>query len=102
MLPPIQFTGHNVEINQMLRDFVNDKFSRLTKHADQIISVHVILNVDKLSQVAEARLHIPHSEVYAKAESEDMYKAIDLLVDKLVRQLEKHGGKSGKKNHHRA
>ena len=93
MLPQIQFTGHGVEVTQLLRDFINDKFTRLTKHSQQIISIHVILNVEKLRQIAEAKLHIPHNEIHAQAESEDMYKTIDLLVDKIVRQLEKHRGK---------
>jgi len=97
MLPSIQFTGHGVELTPTLRDFINDKFERLAKHAVQIISVHVILNVDKLCQIAEAKLHLPHKEIYAKADSEDMYKTIDLLIDKLTRQLEKHRGK--KDNH---
>jgi putative sigma-54 modulation protein len=94
MLPQIQFTGHGIEITQVLRDFVNDKFERVTKHAQQIISIHVILNVEKLRQIAEAKIHIPHNDIYAQAESEDMYKTIDLLVDKIVRQLEKHRGKA--------
>lgn len=101
MLPPIQLTGHGIEITQVLRDFVNDKFKRLSKHASQITSLHVTLHVDKLSQIAKAQIHIPHNEVDAQADSEDMYKSIDLLIDKLVRQLEKHGGKSGAKNHRR-
>jgi len=100
MLPQIQFTGHGIEITEVLRDFIENKFSHLAKHAQQIISVHVTLHVDKLSQIAEAKIHVPHNEVYAKAESEDMYKAVDLLVDKLIRQLEKHSGKEVK-NHRR-
>lgn len=96
MLPQIQFTGHGIEITPILRDFINDKFDRLTKHAQQIISIHVILNVEKLRQIAEVKLHIPHNEIYAQAESEDMYKTIDLLVDKVVRQIDKHRGKQGK------
>jgi putative sigma-54 modulation protein len=90
---PIQFTGHNVEITETLRDFATNKLTRLKRHADRITSLHVIFNVDKLLQKAEAKLHIPGNEIYASAESDDMYKAIDILVDKLIRQLEKHRGK---------
>ncbi|MCL5260734.1 MAG: HPF/RaiA family ribosome-associated protein [Gammaproteobacteria bacterium] len=38
-------------------------------------------------------MHAPGSEVYASAQSEDMYKTVDLLIDKLVGQLDKHKGK---------
>jgi putative sigma-54 modulation protein len=95
---PIQFSGHDIEITQILRDFVNKKFGRLKKHFDHITSIHVFFNVSKMIQAAEATVHVPGCEVSAKAESEDMYKTIDLLVDKLMRQLDKHKGKLDSKH----
>lgn len=89
MLPQIQITGHNIELTNILRNFINDKFNRLVKHSKKITSIHVILSVEKLRQIAEAKIHIPHSEIVVKEESDDMYKTIDLLTDKLVRQLDK-------------
>jgi putative sigma-54 modulation protein len=97
MLPTIQFTGHNVEVSDIMRNFVKDKFDRLKKHSERITSIHVILNVDKLLQIAEAKVHIPGNEIYASAESDDMYKTIDILIDKLVRQLDKVRGKNGER-----
>lgn len=85
----IQLSGHGIEITEALHDFTNQKFERLQKHSNHITNIHVFLNVDNLLQKAEATVHIPGHEVYAKAESEDMYKTIDLLIDKLVRQLDK-------------
>jgi putative sigma-54 modulation protein len=93
----IQFTGHNIEITSPIRDYVSKKFKKFKRHVDSITSIHVILNVDKLRQIAEAKLHIPGAEIYAQTESDDMYKAIDILVDKLVRQLEKRKGKGESK-----
>jgi putative sigma-54 modulation protein len=90
----IQFTGHNIEITSPIRDYVSKKFKKFRRHIDSITSVHVILNVDKLRQIAEAKLHIPGVEIYAQTEADDMYKAIDALVDKLVRQLEKRKSKN--------
>lgn len=87
---PIQITGHNIEITQTLNEFVNNKFNRLAKHSKKITRIHVILNVEKLRQIAEATIHIPNMEICAKEESEDMYKSIDGLIDKLVNQLEKY------------
>lgn len=87
----IQFTGQNIEITQTLHDFINDKFAKLERHGNNITSCHVILNVDKGGrQAIEAVMHVPGTEICAKAESEDMYKSIDALLDKLVRQLDKH------------
>lgn len=93
---PIQFSGHGIGITQTLHDFVANKFERLKKHSDRITNIHVFFTVNKLLQGAEATVHIPGHEVYAKAESEDMYKTVDLLIDKLVRQLDTHKGKSEK------
>lgn len=90
----IQFTGHNIEVTPTIRQYISKKFKKLKRHMDSITSIHVILSVDKTRQIAETRLHVPRAEIYAQAEDVDMYPAIDSLVDKLLRQLEKHKGKS--------
>ncbi|MDR1057170.1 MAG: ribosome-associated translation inhibitor RaiA [Coxiellaceae bacterium] len=87
---PIQLSGHGVEITPTLHDYIHKKFDRFQKHAYKITKIHIFLSVNKLSQRAEATIHIPGAEVYASAESEDMYKTIDLLIAKVVRQLDKH------------
>lgn len=86
----INLTGHHVEITDSLRDYVDTKFEKLERHFDQINNVHVILNVEKLNQKAEATLHLSGAEVFANAEHTDMYAAIDSLIDKLDRQVIKH------------
>lgn len=86
----INLTGHHVEITDSLRDYVGTKFSKLERHFDHINNVHVILNVEKLSQKAEATLHLNGTEVFATSEHTDMYAAIDSLIDKLDRQVLKH------------
>ena len=55
-----------------------------------VTNVHVILSVEKLRHKAEATIHISGADVYADSEEEDMYAAIDSLVDKLDRQIKKH------------
>lgn len=91
----IQFTGHHINVTPTLREFTHTKFKKLERYSHQITSVHVVFTVDDMRQVAEAKIHLPGTEIYASAESEDMYKTIDMLVDKLVRQLSKHKGKGG-------
>lgn len=86
---PIQFSGHGFEVTPTLQDFIQKKFSRIQKHSVNITKIHLFFSVDKLIQAAEATIHIPGHEIYAKAESEDMYKTIDLLIDKVIRQLDK-------------
>lgn len=86
----INLTGHHVDITPALKQFVDSKFARLERHFDHINNVHVILTVEKIRQTAEATLHVNGGEIFATAESEDMYTSIDKLIDKLDRQVIKH------------
>lgn len=89
----INLSGHHVEITDSLRDFVNTKFAKLERHFDHINNVHVVLNVEKHNQIAEATLHLNGGEIHAKSDNQDMYAAIDSLIDKLDRQVLKHKDK---------
>lgn len=86
----INLTGRHLEVTDPLKTFVNDKFARLERHFDHINNVHVILSVEKVRQIAEATMHVNGGELFANSEASDMYAAIDLLVDKLDRQVIKH------------
>ena len=86
----ISITGHHVDITQALRDYVASKFERLERHFDNMTNVHVILSIQKERQKAEATIHVSRGNLFADTEHEDMYAAIDGLVDKLDRQLKKH------------
>ncbi|MBM7455529.1 putative sigma-54 modulation protein [Oceanisphaera litoralis] len=86
----INLTGHHVDITDSLRDYVNSKFSRLERHFDNITNVHVVLTLEKLQQVAEAKIHLSGGELFANSQHDDMYAAIDGLIDKLDRQIIKH------------
>ncbi|MDF3030404.1 MAG: ribosomal subunit interface protein [Moraxellaceae bacterium] len=83
-------SGHHVEITQALKDYVSTKLEKVERHFDHITSMQVILSIDKLVQKAEATIRIAGAELFANAESPDMYAAIDLLSDKLDRQIVKH------------
>lgn len=83
----INLTGHHLEVTEALRSYVDNKFERLARHFDHVINAHVILSVEKLEQKAEATLHVNGSTLFADAVHEDMYAAIDSLVDKLDRQI---------------
>lgn len=86
----LNLTGRHVEITDSLRNYVNSKFAKLERHFDHINNVHVILDIEKLNQKAEATLHVNGGELFATSEHQDMYAAIDGLIDKLDRQVIKH------------
>lgn len=90
MVMQINFTGHHVEVTPALRAFTEEKLDKLERHFDRITSINVIFDIEKLQQIAEASVFVAKNEIRARAESENMYTAIDELVDKLDRQLIKH------------
>lgn len=86
----INITGHRMDVTPAIRAFTEEKFQRLERHFDHITAIHVVFDVEKLRQIAEATVFISKGEMHASSESEDLYAAIDSLVDKLNRQLMKH------------
>lgn len=90
----LNVSGHHVEVTDPLRNYVETKFERLQRHFDNITNTQVTLVVEKMVQKAEATMHISGADLFAQAESEDMYAAIDLLTDRLDRQLIKHKEKT--------
>lgn len=90
----LTITGHHLEITPAIRDYVNAKLERITRHFDQVIDVSVTLTVEKLIQKIDANVHIRGKEIHAQAEDGDMYAAIDSLADKLDRQILKHKEKN--------
>ena len=94
----IELTGHHIEITDSLRDYVNEKTARLERHFDKVSNTHVILAVEGSRHKAEATVHMSGNNIFAESTEDDMYKAIDSLVDKLDRQVKKHKEKIT--NHH--
>lgn len=95
----INLSGHHVDISPALKDYVTSKFERLERHFDNATNAHVVLTVEKLTQKAEATIHVSGGSLFADAVDEDMYAAIDALADKLDRQLKRH--KEKLTDHHR-
>ena len=96
----LNLTGHHVEITPALRGYVEKKLDRIVRHFDQVIDVHCVLTVEKLTHKAEATLKVSGGSIHADAADGDMYAAIDLLTDKLDRRVKKHKEKRG--DHHAA
>ena len=86
----LDLSGHHVEVTPALRGYVEKKFERITRHFDQLIDVHCILTVEKLRHKAEAKLNVSGNTIFADSTEDNMYAAIDILVDKLDRQIKRH------------
>lgn len=95
----LQLTGHHLEITPAIREYVTGKFGKIKRHFDNVIDVNIILSVEKLKQKAEATVHISGKDVFVECEDENLYAAIDALVDKLDRQVLKHKEKLSARRH---
>ena len=83
----LNVSGHHLEVTPALRTYVHSKLERVARHFDHVIDAHVILTVDKLRQKAEVTLHVRGKDLHCECEEQDLYAAIDLLADKLDRQV---------------
>ncbi len=86
----VNISGHHIEITPSLRDYLNEKLTRIERHFENVTDIHCVLTVEKLEHRAEATIHVSGNSLHAHAVEADMYAAIDSLVDKLDRQIRKH------------
>ena len=90
----ISFTGHQIQVTPALKSFTEEKLQKLIHHFDRITHIHVTFHVEHLKHIVEVNVSIAKDIIHAHAESENMYTAIDLMIDKLDRQLIKHKEKT--------
>lgn len=95
----INISGHHIDVTVSLRKYVISKLDRLERHFDRITNTNVILTVEKQRQRADATIQYSGGEIFADAESDDLYAAIDMLADKLDRQLIKKKEKNTNRKH---
>ena len=86
----LNVSGHHVEVTDSLRGYVEAKIEKIGRHFDLVSGVNCILTVEKLRHKAEATVKVNGGTIYADNTEEDMYAAIDGLVDILDRRVRKH------------
>jgi putative sigma-54 modulation protein len=101
----LTISGHHLEVTPALREYVINKLDRVTRHFDQVVDINVLLTVEKQKekdrrQKAEVNLHVKGRDIHVEHANEDLYAAIDQLVDKLDRQVCRH--KDRVQDHHHA
>lgn len=100
----LTISGHHLEVTPALRGYVTTKLERVTRHFDQLVDVKVLLSLDNQKekdkrQRAECRLGVKGNDLFAESSHQDLYAAIDELVDKLDRQVARHKDKAQSHDH---
>jgi putative sigma-54 modulation protein len=104
ILMNLTISGHHLEVTPALREYVTNKLDRVTRHFDQVVDINVLLTVEKQKekerrQKAEVNLHVKGRDIHVEHANEDLYAAIDQLVDKLDRQVCRHKDRVQDHNH---
>ncbi len=101
----LTISGHHLEVTPALREYCLTKLDKVLRHFDQVVDVNVLLSVEPLKdperrQKAEVTLHVKGRDIFVEQSHEDLYAALDQLMDKLDRQVIRY--KSQVKAHHHA
>ena len=86
----LHISGHHLDITSAIKQHTTEKLSKIKHHFDNVMNVNIILEVQKDVQKAEATIHLSGADLFAKAQSTDMYVSIDQLINKLDSQIIKH------------
>lgn len=83
-------TFRHMEPSDALRDYAHDKLSRVEKYMDSVLEANVVLSVEKFRHTADITILSDGHKINGQEQTEDMYSAIDMVVDKIERQIKRH------------
>lgn len=89
----LSITARRFKLKEDLRNYVEEKASKLYKFHDSIIKIEVILGWEKLMRIAELKINVNGKQIVIKESSEELRKSFDLALDRAERQLKKHKSK---------
>jgi len=89
----ITVTFRRMEPTESLRTYAEEKLSKIKKYLDSPMEAHVVLEVEKFRHMADVTLNVDGTRIKAYEETEDLYSAIDMVMDKIENQVKKHRAK---------
>ena len=89
----IEITSRSFEITDNVRDYIEERLSKLPRYFDRLIECHVILQVERFIYKFEITLHGNGFDLFAEGHAEDLYVAFDAAAGKMERQVRKHKDK---------
>lgn len=87
-------TFKNIEPSEHLKSYVGDKLNRFDKYLYNPAEANVVLSVEKFRHLAEINITGDRLNIIGKEETGDMYSAIDMVLDKLEKQIKKNKQKN--------
>ena len=94
----LNITCHQINMTPSIEEHIQNKFKKINNHFKNVIDVKFTLTVEKKIHIAESTMNLPKNNIHAEAKDSDMYHAIELLINKLDKQVIKYKEKNS--NHH--
>lgn len=96
----LSVTGRHIAVTDPMKQYAEEKAGKLTRFYDRIHTIDVILDHEKTAHHVEMIIRTDHKHTFvASTNAGDFYEAIDLVVDKLSRQLREHKDKHRNRKH---
>jgi ribosome hibernation promoting factor len=89
----VEYTGRQTDVPARIRSLAERKLKKLEKFVGRPLRAHVILTVDGHRRIAEVSVHSPRHDMTATNTSPDMRVSVTTVMDKLLRQAQRHVGK---------
>lgn len=96
----IAVRGKNIDITPALRDYVEKRVGKITKYFDNLGEITVVLTVSKGRHIVEVTVPVNGMLLRGEEATTDMYTSIDLVIEKLEKQIEKYKTKIARKLKH--
>jgi putative sigma-54 modulation protein len=93
----VNITFRNLDSSDAIRDYALDRVARVKKYIESPFDANVVLSVEKFRHIAEITISMDGSTINGQEETGDLYSAIDMVMDKIERQIKKHRGKITKR-----
>jgi putative sigma-54 modulation protein len=90
----LSISGRHLEVTPAIREYVLNKLSRISRHFDSVIDTQVMLSIERLKPTADITMRLRGKDIHCTASDENLYAAIDLLADKIDRQVIKYKTKA--------
>mgnify|MGYP000427207079 CR=1 FL=1 len=97
----LTITARHFKAKESLKDLIAEKMNKLTRFYDHIIDCEVVMHEEHGTQIAEVKLHLNNKVIVLTEKSENMYKSIELITDRLQRQLRRQKEKRKRGLHNR-
>lgn len=85
----IRITGRNFEVTNAIKAYIEKKLRKLRRYGD-VMEIHLVLSLERHLAVVEAMLRTRNGTFHSSEKAEDLYEAVDMLLDNLRTRLKKH------------